>query len=464
MYKACSMFVILLLSVPAAGDWPGFRGDGTSHAPPGDYPITWSPKENVAWTLDLPGYGQSAPVIATGTVYVTAVEGPNKETNHIVALDAVTGEQRWMRSFPSSAPARNTPMIGRAAPTSSADESGVFAFFESGDLIAISPAGEVRWKRSLTTDFGPFTNRHGLGSSLAQTDEALFLLVDQEANGYLLAIAKATGETLWKTDRQDRTGWSSPVIGKLCGVSQIVISAGGAVDGYDAGTGERLWTYEGLSGNTVPSPAITGDYVVIGARLGRRGGDVPTVSKSNRCLRVLRDGKRFRAETVWAAEKVLSHYASPLVVGANVYYTNNVGVLFRLDAVTGEVLDRVRAGRPCWATPVAAGGHMYLFGDDGTTAVFEAGERLSEVAMNELWNDASAPQGDPYAVDFKPAEGPPGKSEAELIGAEPAATSGPPQTSAADAEYDRPTVYGVAAAYGAFFVRTGTRLYCLRQD
>ena len=66
------------LVAAGAGDWPGFRGDGTSHAPPGEYPIRWSPTENVAWTADLPGYGQSAPAFSGGTVYALAVEGPNK--------------------------------------------------------------------------------------------------------------------------------------------------------------------------------------------------------------------------------------------------------------------------------------------------------------------------------------------------------------------------------------------------
>lgn len=457
------LFLFCVAAIPcdaiSADDWPGFRGDGTSQAPPGEYPVQWSPSENIAWTADLAGYGQSAPVVANGTVYLTAVEGPNKETNHLVALNAATGEQRWTQAFPSSAPAKNTPMIGRAAPTPTADDDGVYAFFESGDLVALLKTGEVRWTRSLTADYGPFTNRHGLGASPAQSAEALYLLVDQQEGGYLLAVNKATGETLWKADRPDRTGWSSPTVAELGGVAQVVVSSGGAVDGYGAASGEPLWSQDGLTGNSIPSPVVVGDCVYVGARLGRQGGDVAAVSRSNCCLRVRRDEGGFTVETDWEAKKVLSHYASPLIVGGSVYYVNNVGVLFRLDAETGQLIDRVRAGRPCWATPVAVGELIYLFGDDGTTTIFETTPKLTAVATNRLWDDAAAPMGESYAIGFQ-TDGDvlPEKSGGEHSGGIPATAATP-----AEIQDDRPTIYGVAAAGGAFFVRTGSRLYCVRE-
>jgi outer membrane protein assembly factor BamB len=427
-------------------DWGGFRGDGRSHAPEGKYPVHWSPYENIAWAADLPGYGQSAPVVYGGAVYVLAVEGPNKETNHVLAFDRERGERRWDYSFPTSAPAKNTPMVGRAAPTPAVDENRLYAFFESGDLVAFSHEGEQLWQRSLTSEYGPFTNRHGLGSSLAQSDDALFVLVDQNAAGYLLAVSKQSGETLWKTDRPDRTGWSSPVVAELAGVVQVVVSAGGTVEGYDAASGELLWSHEGLTGNSLPSPTVAGDSVFVAARLGRQGGDIAAVSGSHRRIQVFREGETLAAKMVWQAEKVVSHYASPVVGGGSVFYTNNIGVLYRLDAETGELLERVRGGRPCWATPIYAEPYLYLFGEEGTSTVFETGTSLRQIASNRLWDESNAPQGDPFAH----------ARESETEGA-----IGP--SGAADAEYDRPTVFGVAAADGAFFLRTGTRLYCVAE-
>lgn len=452
-----SLLLAIGVTPLAAGDWPGFRGDGSSTAASGDYPVDWSPDRNIAWKTDLPGYGQSSPVMANGVIYVTATEGPNKETNHVVAIDAGTGKERWRHSFASSSPAKNTPMIGRAAPTPAADANGVYAFFESGDLVALSTDGTVQWQRALTQDYGPFTNRHGLGSSLAQREDALYVLVDQKADGYLAAISKSDGNTRWKTARTDRNGWSSPAVAELCGTSQIVISSSGLVEGYDASTGHLLWSHEGLSGNSIPSPTIQGDTVLVGARLGRQGGDVPTITRSNCCIRIRREGETFSTETAWQAEKVLSHYASPLVADGFAYLTNNVGVLFRLDSKTGELIDRVRAGRPSWTTPVAAAGRIYVFGDDGTTAVFQSGEGLPLVATNQLWDEATAPSADPYAVQYSRSKEDAGDSPSE-------STTSADSADSSDGGYDRPTVYGVAAADNSFFIRTGTRLYCVRSE
>ncbi|MFM7831370.1 MAG: hypothetical protein ACKPJD_06245, partial [Planctomycetaceae bacterium] len=47
--------------------WTSFRNGGSSVAD-GSFPVTWSPATNVAWQLELPGYGQSSPVILNGRV------------------------------------------------------------------------------------------------------------------------------------------------------------------------------------------------------------------------------------------------------------------------------------------------------------------------------------------------------------------------------------------------------------
>lgn len=43
-------------------------------------------------------------------------------------------------------------MMSRAAPTPVVDEKAIYAFFESGDLIALSHSGETLWKTSLASE------------------------------------------------------------------------------------------------------------------------------------------------------------------------------------------------------------------------------------------------------------------------------------------------------------------------
>jgi outer membrane protein assembly factor BamB len=82
-------------------------------------------------------------------------------------------------------------------------------FFESGDIIGLTHGGEVRWSRSLTREFGEFVSNHGLGGSLIQTDSTVLLQVDHTGPSYMLAVDKATGSNVWKTERPSRLSWTS---------------------------------------------------------------------------------------------------------------------------------------------------------------------------------------------------------------------------------------------------------------
>ena len=45
-------------------NWSSWRGSsGLGHALVGDYPVSWSEKENVAWEVELPDGGNSTPVV-----------------------------------------------------------------------------------------------------------------------------------------------------------------------------------------------------------------------------------------------------------------------------------------------------------------------------------------------------------------------------------------------------------------
>jgi hypothetical protein len=102
--------------------WPGFLGAGASEIDPATIPLKWSPTENVAWDASLPGHGQSSPVIWGEKVFVTTVEGDNKETCHTVCLSLKDGSILWDHKHTSTAPDPNSVYISRAAPTPVVDE------------------------------------------------------------------------------------------------------------------------------------------------------------------------------------------------------------------------------------------------------------------------------------------------------------------------------------------------------
>jgi outer membrane protein assembly factor BamB len=350
--------------------------------------------------------------------------------------------------------------MSRAAPTPVVDGEGVYCLFESGDLLALSHDGGKLWHRSLTNDFGEIKNNHGLGSSLAQSGRAVFVQVDHAGSSYLLAVCKATGKDMWKAERPSRTSWTSPVVATLGGKLAVLVSGGGTLTTYDAATGKELASLDGLTGNTIPSPTVAGDLVVVGAGENRMKPDAVASAKSNCVVRFgAKDGKP-TFEPVWGAKKAISHHASPLVHKGQVFLVTKLGLVHCLDLATGEEKFAERLDDQIWATPVAAGDHVYFFGKSGVTTVLKAGGEFEKVATNRLWSKED------YAARLEAAK----KLAADTL-PKPSEGKGPgggPPVPKEELEATRysavgDVVYGVAAVDRAFFIRTGTELVCLRQ-
>lgn len=452
---------LTLSAAPAGADtWAGFRNDGTGHTAAADLPLTWSPAENVAWRVTTPGYGQSSPVVWKDRVYLTSVEGEQKEKLHVGCFAVADGKPLWQKAFDATQKGKNNPMMSRAAGTPVADADGVYALFESGDLIALAPDGKVRWQRHFAREYGELKNNHGLGSSPAQTADAVFVLLDHQGPSHLVAVNKADGKDRWHADRTARSSWTSPLVTTVALKPQVVVSSGGTVAGYDAGSGKPLWEKTGLVGNTIPSATAAGHLLFVAAGENRMKPDADGTSKSNCCLALTGDGY----EVKWAAKKLAVGTASPVVAAGHVYFVTKDGLVACLDAASGEEKYRERLDNQQWATPVAAGGHVYFFGKDGVTTVLKTGPNYEKVATNKLWSDADyakrKDEAKKAAADTlpKPPEG----------GGSSRGPGGGPPLPKEELEATRysavgDVVYGVAAVDGMFVVRTGTELIGVRK-
>ena len=360
-----------LAEQPCPGNiWPAFRGQGNSLTQATNLPLHWSDDEQVAWTAEIPGYGQSSPVVWDGAVFVTSMQGENKETPTVLCYDLATGKLRWQREFKSS---QETPVSGyvtRSSPTAVVDADRVVALFESGDLFALDHEGNPLWQRSLVKEYGPIEGKHGIGSSLAQTDDAVIVLMDHEGPSYLLGVDKSTGANRWKVDYEPRVAWSSPVVCRHDGRELVVVSTAGSVEGFDAATGTRQWIFDGLSGNNVPSPTVIDNRVFIGTQ------DVG----SNVALAL--EGQT--AEVAWRSDDLTCNFSSPLYHDGLLYFVNRSGVAFCADAQTGEVIWKHRLGDTCWASPLAAADRIYFFTKGGHTVVIQSGRQWQPLAENDL--------------------------------------------------------------------------------
>ena len=335
--------------------WPGFRGVGTSVTAATNLPLNWSDEEGVAWRADLPGYGQSSPVVWGGRVFVTTMQGDEKETPTVLCFDLKTGEELWRREFESSQRVEANNFVSRSAPTPCLDEHGVYAWFESGDLFALDHNGKLLWQRSIVDEFGAIEGNHGIGGSPLLSGSTLIVPMLHAGPSYLLAVDTSTGATLWKTDSEPRIAWSSPSLTE----DRVLVSGAGSVEAYDVATGERLWQVDSFEGNNVPSPSVAGDLIVIGSQ--ERSSNAAIITEQD------------AAEIAWRGEKATSSFASPLLYGGKAYFVSKAGVAFCVDAATGKLIWKERLSDSCWASPLASGDRVYFFCKDGETAVYSAG-------------------------------------------------------------------------------------------
>ena len=528
MKKRLLTYTIVLLALfplEAWADWTSFRNGGDSSAE--TLPVKWSP-ESIAWQLELTGYGQSTPVIQGQQIFVASVVGGMKEQCLIQCLDLEDGSEQWRYETPSAKQSPSSYMASRAAPTPVVDKNGVYVFFETGDLLAVDLSGSKLWHHDLSEELGEFQNNHGLGSSPAQNDSHLFLNLEHKGPSYLVAIRKADGASDWKVSRPSGSSWSSPIFVRGAERPQVIISSAGTVTSYDSSNGNKLWKVGGLDGNSVPSPTVHSGRLFVGARLPRFAEEGSI--RSNCCLDIAMNSGE-TPQVVWRANKAISDYASPVVAGEFVYFINKVGVLHSLDIATGKLHYRKRLKGPCWATPIASDGNLYLFGKDGTTQVVEADKKFMLVASNNLWDPSAPPKPEQYvefsarghghggygqsggktALSPKHGESAPTKSQGRrarrpgggMIAAlmrgdangdgilegnevpadfrsllprldknndgkldpqelEAMAKSFAERRAGAREGVRDPIVYGVAASDGCLVIRTGTRLYCVR--
>ncbi len=436
-----------------ASAWPAFLGQGATDVAADAIPMQWTP-ESPAWIATLPGHGQSSPVVWRDRTFVTAVSGREKESLHVLGFDLKTGKTLWTRTTDSSDPVENSVYVSRAAPTPCVDEDAVYAFFESGDLYALDHDGEFLWHVALWSKVGRYENQFGLGSSPCQTADTLFILKD-DADGpsSLVAVKKADGGVLWTVDRgTNRKSWASPAILTVDGAPQVLVSSGGGVQGYDPATGAELWSLADVGGNTGATPLpFTGEdgsdgWFLIAASPGRGGENADAARVSNGAVKVTKTDDGFAAEKIWSNEKLSISWASPIVHEGLAYWVNRQGVLFCLDAATGEQRYGVRTpSGSCWATPLAVGdgsggGRIYLFGKDGVTATVAAGAEYTLLAESRLWEEG-ATEPDPDL-----------------------AAESDPRRAAASAMFSGITQYGVAADPGGLLIRTGGRLFRLMAE
>ena len=403
----------LLAPLVALGEetqWSNWRGpayNGTS--PDADPPVRWSESENVRFKVGIPGESLASPIVhEMSRVYLLTAEAldpdgyadrraaaqevfdsgdwppkvaPVRHAFWVYALDAEDGTVVWRRKARESVPHESHYLDSSYACGSPlTDGERLYAHFGSNGTYAFSLDGEPLWQ----VDLGDMTTRRGFGegSSPALAGERLIVNWDHEGESFIVALDRATGRELWRSERPGEvTSWSTPLFVPHESGDQVIVSSTGRSRGYDAETGRELWSLSGMTVNQIPTPLRLDDVVFLAS--GYRGSMIQAVD-----LDRAEGALEGSSAVLWQHERDTPYVATPLLYGEQLYFVKHFrGILTALDARTGAVRigpTRLPRLRQVYASPVGAAGRVYFFGRDGSAVVLRHGPELEVIAQNEL--------------------------------------------------------------------------------
>lgn len=418
---ALGALLLLAGSAPegAASDrgWPQWRGPlATGEAPSADPPVEWSETQNVRWKIAIPGDGSATPIVWGEHVFLTTAvpagtadsgdglftrltrrfvgtESPSQTLRYtVLAIDRRTGAIAWERVAREAAPHEGKHQTGSwAAPSAVTDGEVLCAFFGSAGLFCFDMDGTPLWDR----DIGDMEIRMGFGegASPAIHGDTVVVNWDHQGESFILALDKRTGTERWRTERDEMTSWATPLVVEDGGRRQVITNATYRVRSYDLETGELLWDGEGATTNAIPSPVAADGLVYLMS--GYRGNRLDAVRYGEAAGDITGSGA-----VAWSLDRDTPYVPSPLLHGGVLYFTKgNNGILSAYDALSGRQHygpERLPGIRSVYASPVAAGGRVYLPSRDGTTVVIAAGPAFEVLAVNLLDDGFDA---SPAAVD-----------------------------------------------------------------
>lgn len=239
-------------------NWPQFRGPNSSGlgAEGQNPPVEFGPEQNLLWKISLPR-GHSSPCIRGDKIFITARSGKSLET---ICIDRGNGKIKWRKSVVPEKLERINGSNSHAAPTPVCDGKRVYVYFGSFGLLAYDVEGNESWRKPL-----PIPNmQHGSAASPVLAGNMVVINCDQSEGAYILAVDRDTGETIWRQGRQERAGWSTPVLWKHGDVEDLVVLGNNTLISYDLKDGGKRWWLNNLpKGDATPTPVYAGDTLFI---------------------------------------------------------------------------------------------------------------------------------------------------------------------------------------------------------
>ncbi len=402
-----------------------FRSDAGLQTGTGPLPDQLEDPAALNWRISLDS-GHSTPILCAGKIFLTTYRAEAKELA-VVALDEKTGQTVWHRALVPQQVEQTHPIGNPATATPACDGERLFVFFGSAGLFCYDLAGQKLWEQKM----GPFRDEYGAGSSPILVGNNVIINQDHDTDSFVAAFDRTTGHKLWKTSRPDAVrSYSTPTEWTHDGRAELLVAGALRLTAYNPTDGQPLWWVNGLARIVIPTPVPSGPliYMASWSPGGDSGKRISLVSWDAALAKwdANHDGKLSKSEiddhevldrfyrmdldqdglldqhewerhaevfrraqnailaikpsgggelseqaVVWKHSRGAPYVATPVLDHGILWIVKEGGLVTKLDATSGELLqeERVPGFGNYFASPVAGDGHVYFASEAGTVSI-----------------------------------------------------------------------------------------------
>jgi len=397
MKKYLLINLIALSPLLTHADWPRFLGpDAKASINNNDIPLTWSSSENLAWSIDLPGAGNSSPVVFGNDLFITCYSGygldrrtpgnPEKLVRHLLRINAKTGKIIWNRIVPTAESedvySGYITEHGYASNTPVTDGKHVFVNHGKSGVYAYDLAGNERWNKSIGSQSS--TKRWGSAASPILYKNMVIVNASEESNA-LYAFDKITGNEVWKSEASKLyLAYGTPRIIRLPdGRDELLLAVPTEVWGMNPDTGKLRWLCESPFGGNISPSVVYGDGVCFAY------GGFP--KKGSIAVKV--GGQRDVTETrLWVSDRT-PYVSTPVYHDGKLYWVTRDGFAECQDAKTGDTIYKARlesevSAPRFYASPILINNHIVMTSRNAGTFVYKTGDTFIQTSQNLLDDDS----------------------------------------------------------------------------
>ncbi|MFV1994876.1 MAG: PQQ-binding-like beta-propeller repeat protein [Verrucomicrobiales bacterium] len=382
----CALATLCLFAscaLAAPENWPGWRGprgDGTT--PEKNLPVAWELPQDLVWKTELPGSGHASPIIWDDRIFTVAALEEN-EARLLLCLDRESGRILWQKTV-LEAPFEDIHKFNsRASSTPATDGQRVYVSFLDRDQMFVA-AYDFEGNKLWEARPGRFASKHGYCASPILWKDKVIVNGDHDGDAYIVALDRASGETLWKTDRPNKTrSYCTPIIREIDERNEMILSGSLSVAAYDPDTGKQQWVIDGPTEQFVASLVYNEDLNLLFLTAG-------FPEKHMLAIRPGGNGNVTDTHVLWRDTAGAAYVPSPVAIGPYFLVVADNGVASCFVAKTGERLWRERLPGRHSASLIAAGGLAYFFSDTGIVSVVRPGPEFEVVAQSELGEAVNA--------------------------------------------------------------------------